>query len=188
MFAVEAGRITAQLPSAGLLTEGEAVAFASVVVETGQGSSYPRVLPIAAYAPGVFTVSGSGTGQGSVVFAGTADLAAARGYRSGSRPARAGDIVEIYMTGLGALEPPLAAGEAADGSVLRRAAASVRAWLAGLPLAPKAVLFAGAAPGLAGVNVVLVRLPPGLAPSEAAEIRIAAGGRESQPGVTIAVE
>ncbi len=188
LFSARPERITAQWPS-GVPAEGAASSFASVVVEAADGaSSYPRLFHAAAYAPGVFTAAGTGAGQGSVVFAGTSDLAAPRGYSGGSRPARAGDIVEIYATGLGALEPPLADGEAADGDVLRRAVAPVRVWIGGWPLAPEDAPFAGAAPGLVGVNVILARVPPGLAPSDASEVRIAVGGAESQPGVTIAVE
>ena len=194
LLAVEAGSVTAQLPFAGLLPEGAATAALTVSVETEQGRSYPRVFHMAAQSPGIFTASGEGTGQGSIVFAGTADLAAPRGYRGGSRPARGGDVLEIYATGLGALEPPLAAGQtpcgAASGAcgsaALRRIAGPVQVWIGGT--APAQVLFAGAAPTLAGVNVVLARVPSGIRPNEAAEVLLIVGGRSSQPGVTVAVE
>ncbi len=53
---------------------------------------------------------------------------------------------------------------------------------------PENVLFSGLAPTLAGVNLVVVEVPPGVDPSSEAEVVIAIGGRASQPGVTIAVE
>ncbi len=188
LFTVESGRIAAQLPS-GLLPEGARTALASVEVETEQGVSYARFFHAAAQAPGVFTVSGAGAGQGSIVFAGTAELAAPRGYGEGAaRPARAGDVLEIYATGLGALEPAPADGEAGGAAVLRHAAASVRVWLGSQPLAAADVLFAGGAPSLVGVNVVLARVPAGIAPNDALEVYLEVGGARSQPGVTIAVE
>ncbi len=188
LFSVESGRIAAQLPS-GLLPEGARTALASVEVETEQGVSYARFFHAAAQAPGVFTVAGAGAGQGSIVFAGTAELAAPRGYGEGSaRPARAGDVLEIYATGLGALEPAPSDGEAGGGAVLRHAAATVRVWLGSQPLAAEDVLFAGGAPSLVGVNVILARVPAGIAPNDALEVYLEVGGARSQPGVTIAVE
>ncbi len=188
LFTVESGRIAAQLPS-GLLPEGARTALASVEVETEQGVSYARFFHAAAQAPGVFTVSGGGAGQGSIVFAGTAELAAPRGYGEGAaRPARAGDVLEIYATGLGALEPAPSDGEAGGAAVLRHAAAAVRVWLGSQPLAAEDVLFAGGAPSLVGVNVILARVPAGIAPNDALEVHLEVGGARSQPGVTIAVE
>ena len=74
------------------------------MVETAEGSSYPRRFTAAAHAPGVFTASGAGTSRA------------------------------------------------------------------------------------AAVRVMLVEVPAGIEPSAAAEVLIAIGGRESQPGVTVAVE
>ena len=104
------------------------------------------------------------------------------------QPARAGDLLEIYAMGLGALEPAPADGEAGGGAVLRHASAAVRVWLGSQPLAAEDVLFAGGAPSLVGVNVILARVPAGIAPNDALEVQLEVGGARSQPGVTIAVE
>ena len=201
LLAVGPQRIEAQLPS--LLgreaLEAGGTAVATVVVETAAGGSYPRRLTVAAHAPGVFTVSGAGTGQAAAVLAGAGALAAPRGAVGESRPARAGDVLQIYATGLGSVEPPLADGEnscapdgvcLADGSnvVLRRTAERPRVSIGGVEVAADGVLFSGLAPTLAAVHVVVVEVPAGIAPSDAAEVLIAIGGRASQPGVTIAVE
>ena len=86
--------------------EAGGTALATVVVETAEGGSYPRRFTVAAHAPGVFTASGAGTGQAAALLAGAGALAAPRGAASGqSRPARAGDVLEIYATGLGPVEP-----------------------------------------------------------------------------------
>ena len=194
-------RIEAQLPSLlGMeaLEAGE-TALADVVVEAGGKSSYPRRFTVAAHAPGVFTVSGAGTGQAAALLAGAGALAAPRGASGESRPARAGDVLEIYATGLGPVYPPVADGEnscapdgvcRADGAnvALRHTAERPRVSIGGVAVAADGVLFSGLAPALAAVDMVLVEVPAGIAPSDAAEVIVAGGGRESQPGVTIAVE
>ena len=201
LLAVGPQRIEAQLPSLlGMeALEASGTALATVVVETAQGSSYPRRFWVAAHAPGVFTASGAGTGQAAALLAGAGALAAPRGASGESRPARAGDVLEIYATGLGPVYPPLADGMnsclpagvcLADGSnvALRHTAERPRVSIGGVEVAADGVLFSGLAPTLAAVNVVLVEVPAGIEPSAAAEVIIAIGGRKSQPGVTVAVE
>ncbi len=201
LFAVGPQRIEAQLPSAlgPAVLEAGGYTTATVAVETIEGGSYARRFPLAAHAPGVFTTSGQGSGQGAVVLAGAGALAAPRGAVGESRPARAGDVLEIYATGLGAVYPPIADGEnscgpdgvcLADGSnvILRRTAEQPRVSIGGVEVAEQDLLFSGLAPGLVAVNLVVVKAPQGIEPSSAAEVVIAVGGRASQPGVTIAVE
>ena len=201
LFAVGPQRIETQAPSLlGMeALEAGGTAVATVVVGDGPGRSYPRRFTVAAHAPGVFTASGAGTGQAAALLAGAGALAAPRGAVGQSRPARAGDVLEIYATGLGPVEPPLADGEnscapdgvcRADGAnvALRHTAERPRVSIGGVEAAADGVLFSGLAPALAAVNVVLVEVPAGIAPSDAAELVIAIGGRTSQPGVTVAVE
>ena len=108
-------------------------------------------------------------------------------------------LQQIYATGLGPVEPPVADGEnscapegvcLADGSnvVLRRTAERPRVSIGGVEVAADGVLFAGLAPALAAVHVVVVEVPAGIEPSAAAEMIMAIGGRASQAGVTVAVE
>ena len=216
LFAVGPQRIEAQLPSllAKEALEAGGTALATVVVETAEGGSYPRRLLVGSHEPGIFTMSGGGTGQAAAVLAGTTVLAAPPGFSGDtrlaqpgetvniyttSRPARAGDVLEIYATGLGSVEPPLADGMnscapqgvcRADGSnvALRHTTERPRVSIGGVAVAADGVLFSGLAPALAAVNVVLVEVPAGIEPSDAAEVIIAIGGRASQPGVTVAVE
>ncbi len=201
LMAVGPQRIEAQLPWAlgGEAVAAGGLALASVVVESGGESSWPRRFWVGPYAPGVFTVSGAGQGQALATFAGTTDLAAPLGFSAGSRPARAGDMLEIYATGLGAVEPPLADGmnscapdgvclEDGSNAVLRHTAARPRVWIGAYAVSPENVRFSGLAPDMAGVNLVVVEIPRNLTPSNAAELRLAAAGRISQSGATIAVE
>ncbi len=201
LMAVGPQRIEAQLPWAlgGEAVAAGGLALASVVVESGGESSWPRRFWVGPYAPGVFTVSGEGQGQALATFAGTTDLAAPLGFSAGSRPARAGDVLEIYATGMGAVEPPLADGmnscapdgvclEDGSNAVLRHTAARPRVWIGAYAVSPENVRFSGLAPDMAGVNLVVVEIPRNLTPSNAAELRLAAAGRISQSGATIAVE
>ena len=216
LFAVGPQRIYAQLPSLlGMeALEAGGTALATVVVETTEGSSYPRRFWTGPHGPGIFTISEAGTGQGAVVLAGTTVLAAPPGFSGDirlaqpgevvniyttSRPARAGDVLEIYATGLGAVDPPQADGANScepqsvclddfSNVTLRRTTARPRVWIGGVEVAADGVLFSGLAPTLAAVDMVVVEAPAGIAPSDATEVVIAIGGRTSQPGVTIAVE
>ena len=216
LFAVGPQRIYAQLPSLlGMETiEAGGTVLATVVVETAKGSSYPRRFWMGPHGPGIFTMAEGGTGQGAVVLAGTTVLAAPLGFSGDirlaqpgetvniyttSRPARAGDVLEIYATGLGAVDPPQADGTNScepqsvclddfSNVTLRRTTARPRVWIGGVEVAADGVLFSGLAPSLAAVDMVVVEVPAGIAPSAAAEVLIAIGGRTSQPGVTIAVE
>ncbi|MBZ5723498.1 MAG: putative Ig domain-containing protein [Acidobacteriia bacterium] len=55
-------------------------------------------------APGLYSVDGSGTGQGLITLAGTTLLAASRDYRALGQPAEPGDRIVIRATGIPALD------------------------------------------------------------------------------------
>src|SRR4029077_12827142 len=75
-------------------------ASTSLAVTHGGSSTTFSVL-LKPYSPALFTTNQGGTGQASTLIAGTASLAAPSGTFPGSRPARIGEYVEIYATGLG---------------------------------------------------------------------------------------
>lgn len=105
---------------------------------------------------------------------------------SSEAPATAGEIVTLWATGLGGTNPQL------EDGVLPAAAQ----WLSqlnqfdvqidGVPLDPGAILYAGVAPGYAGLYQVNVRLPVPL-PSNP-EIRLALAGTLSPPGMILPAE
>lgn len=102
--------------------------------------------------PGVFTVNGTGFGDGAI-------LNQDGSLNGPSNPAEPCEVIQIFATGGGRLEPPLEAGEVA-GLPLSAAAADIQARFGSFHLGE--VLYAGAAPGLiAGVlqvNVVAPRI------------------------------
>ena len=72
-------------------------------------------------------------------------------------PARPGDVVTLFMTGLGATDPAFQPGELPDraGSTVLPVTVSI----GGIDLAPGDVLYAGVAPTLAGVYQLNIRIP-----------------------------
>jgi uncharacterized protein (TIGR03437 family) len=110
-----------------------------------------RVL-VAARAPGVFTVLGNGVGAGAITHADGSLV-------SGSAPLDPGEIVSIYLTGLGPLDPSVPDSAAAPSSPLSRATGDVRLRIDGKDAE---LLFAGAAPGFAGLQVAIGRVPESL--------------------------
>jgi uncharacterized protein (TIGR03437 family) len=137
-------QVNAQVPLEA--APGETV----VSLRRGVRSVYETV-QVAGVAPAVFTVDQSGRGAGVITDSSFRLLTSAN-------PARAGDIVAIFCTGLGRFQQAVVSGDAP-------------------PLPPPAiagrvevrfgdrlteVLFAGAAPGFPGLYQVNVRVPDGL--------------------------
>lgn len=109
--------------------------------------------PLASAQPGIFFDPASGIG--------------AVAQREGA--------IEIYATGLGAVHPPVRAGEPAPAAPLARVAGEVRAWVDG---AAAPVAFAGLAPLTAGLYQVNAVLPADAAPGRHTAA-IAVDGRKS---------
>lgn len=139
--------------------------------------SAPVPLELNSASPGIFALTQSGVGQGAVLIGGTGAVASAE------RPARPGEILEIYATGLGGVSDPPAAGAGAptDRLVSTRTVPLVR--LGGLP---QEVLFAGLAPGLAGVYQVNIRVGEAVEAGLAVPLTVEVDGSKSNT-VTIAV-
>jgi uncharacterized protein (TIGR03437 family) len=95
-----------------------------------------------------------------------------RSIVSDSDPALPGEILHFYMTGLGAVDPPVETGAPAPVSrpVYARRMPVCRCWQAGIEV-PIEVLFAGLAPGLVGVYQVSIRMPANLQESETGSLR-----------------
>ncbi len=77
-----------------------------VTYASAAGTAQPAawVLPVVGVTPGIFTVDGTGTGQGAIVNQdGTVNSAA--------NPAARGSVVSIYMTGQGGASPALRSGD-----------------------------------------------------------------------------
>jgi uncharacterized protein (TIGR03437 family) len=151
---------------------------AQLYVQFQSVTSAPFNLSVASQIPAIFTLNGSGAGQ-----------AAAINNKDGSingaaRPAKAGDYVQLYITGAGQTNPAGTDGliNAGPGPVPK---GEVKVTIGGLPAN---VNFAGGAPGaVAGVLQVNAQIPSGVTAGGAVPVVVQVGTSNSQPGVTIAV-
>jgi uncharacterized protein (TIGR03437 family) len=97
--------------------------------------------------------------------------------------AQPGEIVILYATGLGQTLPKVRSGEVC--MTARRIAGPLTILLDGKPVDAKNLLYAGTAPGFAGLYQINLRLPvdAGVDP----EIRMAAGDQVSPPHIRLVV-
>lgn len=135
-------------------------------------------LPVAVAAPGIYTATGSGSGQADALNEdGTAN--------SPANPAQPGSVISFLIAGAGSTTPPGSDGSLA-GDPAPGPAGAVAVKLGGVDAE---VLEVAGIPGQpVGRMKVRVRIPAGVSsgPEVGIEIRIA--GQPSQPGVTIAVQ
>jgi uncharacterized protein (TIGR03437 family) len=154
---------------------------ANVVVVYQGNPSAPFPLPIAATQPGIFTSSGTGTGQGAIL---NQDLS----VNGASHPAARSAWISIYATGEGTTTPPGVDGRlsAYNGAPLPKAQAACSATIAGQPAN---VNYCGEAPYFtAGVLQLNAQVPESINPGSSVPVTITVGGVTSQANVTIAVQ
>lgn len=149
VYSVSPSQISAIIPY------GVTGSTATIVVTSNGTPSNAVEIPLAATAPGVFSLAQNGLGDAAVLHANYSVVNA-------GNPARAGETVQIYLTGLGAVSPAVADGAAAPATppfanVLSQVAVTVGG-------RPCAVVFSGLAPTLAGLYQLNVTLPAGLPP------------------------
>jgi len=101
-------------------------------------------------------------------------------------PARPGEVVVLYATGLGEVVPPLAAGEIPRGPAPLKRLHEFVIFLDGQLVEASNVLYAGVTPGFAGLYQINLRLPASAGKNP--EVRVAVGEECSPPGVRLAVE
>ncbi|MBI1357641.1 MAG: hypothetical protein GC160_25145 [Acidobacteria bacterium] len=129
------------------------------------------------FAPGIFTLDQSGAGQGAVLIAGTGLLAAPADGPPHGRPARIGEALEIFATGLGAVS--------ADAAGLQATVQQPTVRIGDAE--PARVLFSGLAPGFVGLYQVNVELVGDFPSGSAVPLQIFQGEAASNE-VTIAIE
>jgi uncharacterized protein (TIGR03437 family) len=141
----------------------------TLVLEDSNGSSSPLSSTAQFATPGIFTLDGSGGGQGSITIANSGALAMTHVDSLPSHPVKAGGFISIYATGLGPVSPPLPIGQPAplDSSIVLTPKGDVL--INGLATG---VQFAGMAPGYTGVYQVNAKIPPKTAPGNAVSVQI----------------
>jgi uncharacterized protein (TIGR03437 family) len=138
---------------------------ATIVAQNGSVQAPPVQAQVAAVSPAVFTLNQQGDGQGAVLIASpanTAIIAAPTGTYPGSRPAKRGEYIQIYATGLGTVVQPPVDGQGADGPDLTTQDFHVD-WSCeggGTPVcAGDDPTYVGLAPGFPGLYQINVQVP-----------------------------
>jgi uncharacterized protein (TIGR03437 family) len=188
--AVEVNRVRAPLFYAGygqlnvVVPSGIAAGPAEVRVVLNPSAhaiySSPITVIAASAAPAVFTVDGK---RAAAQFAGTGTLVGDPATVTGALPAKPGDMVTLWATGLGDTNPRV---EAA--AIVPAAAPTVNpvtVLLNGTALPAENVLYAGMAPGLmAGVYQINIRIPSGVTAGDGG-VKLMVSGLASQDGVSL---
>ena len=151
VYAVSENQISALIPY-----EISGDLFATFQVEVNGSKSNLVTVYVDNTAPGIYTITENGIGAGAILHS---DYSAV----TESSPAVAGETVLLFMNGLGAVTPQVADGAAAPDGPLSNSveAADIVVVLEDGTDYPVSVypLFAGLAPGFAGLNQVNFTLP-----------------------------
>ena len=153
--------------------EGESVA--GVVVQVAGQTSNLRVVGLARAAPGFFTQNQQGTGAAIVLHEDGITVVTPQ------NPAKRGEVVVFYLTGLGVLNPRLETGVPAGAN---QAQAQVAIAFGTANTTPE---YAGASPGFIGLNQINVRIPSGAPVGSDIPVSITVGGTAMANPVTIAI-
>lgn len=148
IYFVSANQLSVLVPFA---TSGNT---AEIVVRNAGVESNRVTVPVSRTSPGIYSQPQNGIGAGAILRQNNSLLTA-------TNRASRGETIQIYLTGLGALNPPLADGVAASTTTLSFVEANVNVYIGGIKAT---VSFAGAAPGFAGLYQLNV-IVPNTAPS-----------------------
>jgi len=129
--------------------------IATLTVTSDSVPSNAVEVPLALTAPGIFTFLQNGLSDGATLHADNSAVTAAN-------PPRVGEIVQVFLTGLGSVSPTVEDGTAAPGAEpLARALSDVVVTVGGLA---STVHFKGLAPLYAGLYQLNIEIPAGLQP------------------------
>ncbi len=145
LFFASAGQINFQMPF-----ELQGQTSAELKVSVLGISTPPVTIPLVAAAPGLFTVSQDGKGF-VVALHGTDNTPV-----TALNPARAGETIVVYGTGLGRVTPAVASGAA---SPLNPAATTQTQATAIIGTNTARVVFSGLAPGFVGLYQINIEIP-----------------------------
>jgi uncharacterized protein (TIGR03437 family) len=168
---------------------GRATTTVTVSYQNQVSGGIPQTL--ASQAPGIYTFSATGAGQGAILnqnftYNGPPQGLVINGQQVATSPAAVGSVIAVYMTGGGQTSPVSQTGTVTPASgTLYKIPGTVTATINGVPAT---VVFAGAAPSLVtGVVQVNIQIPPGVSGS-ALPLVISINQVASPSGVTVAVQ
>jgi uncharacterized protein (TIGR03437 family) len=173
LYFASPGQVNLQIPwSLAGLTQ------APIQATVDGDASNLQMVSLAPFGPGIFTLDATGTGQGAVLIAPTAQLAAP------GTPVLRGEYISIFCTGLGAVTNEPATGAPALATPLSFTLTLPTVTIGG---AEAEVTYSGLAPGFAGLYQVNAIVPEGASAGNAVPVVLSIGGVTSNT-VTIAVQ
>jgi uncharacterized protein (TIGR03437 family) len=148
-----------------------------LAIEMASRRSNEIQISVAAFAPGIFTLNENGRGAGIFIKDDGSVVTSAN-------PADRGSRVTFYAAGLGAVNPPIPAGQAgASGEPLNRTVRTPRVFF---DTYAAEMIYSGLVPGVAGRYQVTVRVPSLVSPATNISVSLTIGGFSSNR-VTIPV-
>lgn len=145
-------------------------------------SSASASAQVSATAPALFTLDG----KNAAAIDALGNLIADASVAAGAHPAKPGDIVTLFATGLGPTNPPAQAGDVVTSAA--RTITTVKVTIGGATLQDSEVPYVGLTPStISGLYQLNVRLPQAL-PDGSVPVVVQAGGLSSQDGVFIPVK
>jgi uncharacterized protein (TIGR03437 family) len=131
---------------------------ATIVVTVGSTKSNAVIVPLAATSPGIFSFPANGIGNAAALHADYSLISA-------TNPATQGEIISMYLTGLGTTKPTVQDGAAAPGKApLAVITGGLAIYVGGVQVPANQIYYAGLAPTLAGlyqVNFMIPNVPAG---------------------------
>jgi uncharacterized protein (TIGR03437 family) len=179
LFAVSPTQINFQIP-----WEVMGQAQASLTVTVNGVTSNAATVNLATYSPGLFSLNQQGTGQGAILIGGTPMFAAPVGTFPTSRPARQGEFVTIFCTGLGPVTNQPASGAAVPTVPQSLTTTLPTVTVGGMSAS---VSFSGLAPGFVGLYQVNIQVPQNAPIGDAVPVVLSIGGTTSN-NITMAVQ
>ena len=184
---VYSGQINAVAPAVG-----PPDSTTQVVVTTGCGTpsavqSAPQPVTVAYTNPEFlyFAHNANGVNPVAAINAITGAYVGPTELGSSFLPAHPGDVVTVFLAGLGPTNPPIAPGATANG--VARMTSTFAVTLGPVTLGASDVLYAGAAPGEV-ISQLNIRIPSGVsAGNQPLQIQIPPGGPASPPGAYLPI-
>jgi uncharacterized protein (TIGR03437 family) len=167
LFYVSPNQINAQLPFD--LPPGSA----TLTVRDSSGATAAGTFEVSPTSPGLFQFT-----EGRA-----AALNQDGSVNADNNPESIGNVVVVFLTGMGAVNPAIASGDVTPADVLRRPVAPVSATIAGVEAE---VLFAGMTPGSIGLAQMNLRVPAITPAASRVPVVVRVGDRVSN-AATIAV-
>jgi uncharacterized protein (TIGR03437 family) len=179
VFSSFPGQLNVQVPF-----ELDGADSASVQVIVGGQASDPQTVPIGPFSPGIFAITPGGAGQGAVLIANTNTLAAPLGSVSGrdARPAKRGEFITIFCTGLGSVSSPPLTGQPASIATVSNTITTPQVSVGEVPAI---VSFSGLAPGFIGLYQINVQIPPAAPTGDSVPLALTLGGIKANPLGTV---